>query len=514
MEGPTSVDWLKFRDFLDVVRNYRSSGLPRYMMVPLIGFALASAYGRDIYELLQGSRFGINADTHADLGMQLGVLMPLFREACAGYDSKDYDDAADALWDIVRDFPDCAVKDMAYRKLMDCYAAGGKNEVATRLRNRIGVIPDWMVVGPFYPVTRSQLAEVLPPEISINFGASFPNAWQTASWKRAATNLHGMFTESYSYPVNTIAYALVFVKVPSETDAVLHLASNERYKLWHNENLLAFRDDRTGVYNHDADRYSLKLRAGVNKLLVKIYNVGGVIQCGGTILSAEGLPIPDLEFSTANLDAEIPRQPRPEPDKDLYMEKANADGGWYNRWLVTAGSFVSRQNIIYPQSTSASGLWHRFYRPPVAEWLLPRNIAWLRPACLQPCTRLSAKVTVGLSSARHSRFLMVFRGEGEDDPQSGLSLGVSTSGYGGEYTFSAWWYDRLLYAAPLSVAPVTTAHTVEAETDGCRLWLKVNGREVFKGISMFPVNGKSSFGVCTWEGAGFTLTSVEMRGVK
>jgi len=513
--------WLKYREVWEIIISLSRALYPRYRFPVFYAYACAKVYGRKVYRDFAAMRLPVTEESFNDFAMEAFSLYPEYLEARDEYRARRYVTATEKFWNIVRDYPPCPLVNDAYRFLMHCYSAMRKGEAADKIRKRLGIITRWMTIAPFSPrgfeSVPTALAAVLPPEIEVNYSASYPSAKQVARWKAVSANLDGRFVIKYSYPRYTVAYALVYLKVPEETEAYLYFAANAYYRIWINGRLSASQMSRRSAWRFDEDRYPVRLDKGVNRLLVKFYNVtSGAIYGGGRIVSAQGLPIPFLEQTVSCLEKDVPRPLPPDLGDPIFDEGKAGDRGWYSRWRVTAGSFVSRKNVIYPQSAQPAGKWFRFakYTP---YFTGPANMAWLKPSYLRrrKVANVSFELTAG--TADHPMFLLTFDGEGEDDPLSGISLGVARFYRWRPIFFGLFRYDMPLSIFPLAELPRTRKWKWNVTRKDGWLWVEMNGKKMPIVFHAPPVSPAARdgypFGMSSW-GRGIGISGLVFRRAK
>ncbi|HNT01498.1 MAG TPA: DUF2961 domain-containing protein [Candidatus Saccharicenans sp.] len=136
---------------------------------------------------------------------------------------------------------------------------------------------DWNIIGPFEAKDMSYLATPFPPETEINLKKSYPGknnqpvGWQTI---KARTSGYVALNELLQPNEQALAYGLTYVYSPEERQATLLLGSDDGVKLWVNDLLVHTNPAYRGAYP-DQDRVSVNLKAGWNKILIKVLQGAG-----------------------------------------------------------------------------------------------------------------------------------------------------------------------------------------------------------------------------------------------
>ncbi|MDZ7815940.1 MAG: hypothetical protein U5N86_08045 [Planctomycetota bacterium] len=417
LEGFSNVQWLKARSVLDIMRTHAWAARPMHRGTKLLYFALASVFGKEIYDDLK--RWGIDAsnETHTDMAIELGPMRDAFLEARQLYNQKKYDECAEKLWQLVRDYPAVTEADNAYRLLMFASRLARQGKVSAKLKQRLGIIDSWRTCGPFYSsfaYDETRLAQVFPPDTVVDFGKVYPNDKQKAKWKARSTGLDGTANDKYSYPNAAVGYALTYVECEEEADAELFFSCSQPFRINLNNKLVAVYPHNSTYYYSD-HRFSIRLRKGVNKLMLKFTTaLGSTVRFGGRIVSPGGLPIPGMKFSSGNLESKWQKPTRPARGEKLFSVDGEARN-WLSPWTTSLGNFVNRGGALYPQSKIPTDKWFRFDKYSLYRYPAPANISWLTTRFLPENRELSARVKMTQNSSGNGQYLLTLLGEGRDD---------------------------------------------------------------------------------------------------
>ncbi len=157
-------------------------------------------------------------------------------------------------------------------RVADMLVARGRLEEARREYARLAPVTDWMVIGPFANEENAGFGKEYGPETEIDYDKSYEGRDRPVSWQRLrhVDPTGAIDFDEIMYPnTRTLAYALTFVRVAADTEAVARFGSGQAVKLWINDRL-AFSNDEEVDYAFDQYAARCRLKAGWNKVLVKV----------------------------------------------------------------------------------------------------------------------------------------------------------------------------------------------------------------------------------------------------
>lgn len=166
-------------------------------------------------------------------------------------------------------------------------------------------IPCYWVIGPFDnkgegTVDTAQTVEAETFDANKTYAGKDGKKIHWAKAERAATL--GLERE-YAVDLvklyggqNVSAYALVWVIAPRETEAELALGSDDGVVAWLNGKRVHAALENRG-YQSRGDRAAVTLKAGANKLLLRITQTWGGWKFGAHIEGKDGGPLPELRYS-------------------------------------------------------------------------------------------------------------------------------------------------------------------------------------------------------------------------
>jgi hypothetical protein len=153
--------------------------------------------------------------------------------------------------------------------------------VSVSVAEHLGFFMDWYVIGPFDAMGMKGFKTVYPPEEKIDLAAELPGQKGTVRWKRfrvtepppSAPGPHVALVnlvEALGNAADAVAYAYTAFTVPEAREVEFRGAADDNFTVWVNgTRVFGFEEYRNGV-RLDRHRFRVKLRAGVNTVLVKV----------------------------------------------------------------------------------------------------------------------------------------------------------------------------------------------------------------------------------------------------
>ncbi len=144
------------------------------------------------------------------------------------------------------------------------------------IAERSGFVTRWWLVGPFPNPGNSAYEKEFPPEKEVDLGKGVQYDGKTFAWKKVITvNPQGRVNleEEFDPNQNVAAYAYTEIKSPNEAKVKFKIGSDDSAVCWLNgEKIHAVKVSR-GL-SVDQDVVNATLRAGINRILMKILNEG------------------------------------------------------------------------------------------------------------------------------------------------------------------------------------------------------------------------------------------------
>jgi hypothetical protein len=153
--------------------------------------------------------------------------------------------------------------------------------VTVSVAGHLGFFMDWYVIGPFDARGMKGFKTVYPPEEKIDLAAEMPGKKGTVRWKRfhvtepppSAPGPHVALVnlvEALGNADDAVAYAYTAFTVPEAREVEFRGAADDNFTVWVNgTRAFGFEEYRNGV-RLDRHRFRVKLRAGLNTVLVKV----------------------------------------------------------------------------------------------------------------------------------------------------------------------------------------------------------------------------------------------------
>ncbi len=168
-------------------------------------------------------------------------------------------------------------------------------------------INHWWVVGPFEATFEKGLATEYPPEGEKEFDPTAKydgKGGKKIEWKRVSrainagddpTKEHFIdLNKLYDSPGNAVAYGLTYLNAPTDMDATLAIGSDDGAAMWLNGKEI-YRQDVGRAYTSKQDRVPVKLKKGLNPLLIKVkQGTGGWGFCVH-VENEKGEPLPEVK---------------------------------------------------------------------------------------------------------------------------------------------------------------------------------------------------------------------------
>lgn len=225
------------------------------------------------------------------------------------------------------------VRTLAQRFLADVERARGRTVKASEILAEFGFVRDWYLVGSFDNEGKSGCDTDYGPESAIDLKATYPAAGREVSWRKPEAHAFDGFVDlSVSLRPNSgaVGYALSFLEVDAETRAALSLGVSGGFRLFINGVKVAG-DDRYNLPRMDQRRVEVRLRKGLNRVLLKVCQASGPY---GFYLRARG-PKGPLSAKLPDTVPPIERGPAPAPtalptlaetlERQLKANPANAE---------------------------------------------------------------------------------------------------------------------------------------------------------------------------------------------
>jgi len=174
----------------------------------------------------------------------------------------------------------------------------GEYNLAKESLSKLGIITDWLVIGPFDNVGRSGFYKVFAPEEEINLEKTYTGkSGMEVKWFRSGATFGVMKFDTLLYPsTEGVAYALNYIYSPSDREIYIRFGSSGAQSIWLNDTKILSQDIYRNLYI-DQDVVKCQLNKGWNKILVKVCEDIGIWGSVLRITDKDGNTIPDLKYS-------------------------------------------------------------------------------------------------------------------------------------------------------------------------------------------------------------------------
>ncbi|MGB1013483.1 MAG: hypothetical protein ACPG4T_05050, partial [Nannocystaceae bacterium] len=210
------------------------------------------------------------------------------------------------------------------------HASAGEYQLATDTYRREGYLLDWRILGPFDNSGRAGHNKVFAPEklaFDDNQRLEGKLPGEPLEWRNyQETEVHSgalVSLDALLDPNTQVSgYATKWVKVAKPTQAALHVGAGGAYKVWVNQDLVG----ESELYRTPhplQDTHAVKLRAGWNRILVKISADEGLWGFYARLSQPSGAPLPGV-MTTSDSQREalaapggevVPQDPGAKPAK-------------------------------------------------------------------------------------------------------------------------------------------------------------------------------------------------------
>ncbi len=317
----------------------------------------------------------------------------------------------------------------------------------------------------------------------------------------------GWVSIKYAYMDETATYALTHVTVADETPAMFHVRADDDFTLFVNGHLVEalrgkggnassnfeWRGPRANV--PDALRMPFTLRAGRNRVLVKIRNRRGPAGLALAVSRPDGRPITGLTSDDAAPDG--PLAPQVPAKWRTVLKHDFRTKSYASKVDVKAGRFVVKNKLLAGASTDKGVQWRKFTVRPGVSKDNPSNLMWLKDRYTSDIDEFRLTIALVLPLEQAPKMVVTFQGDGRRDGLSGWNLILHS---GGKNVLRAELerYQRLFHQAPpITMEEAETRRLVLTYVDG-RLTVTLGGQTVFDAAPIRPIEGARRIGFCTW----------------
>ncbi len=198
--------------------------------------------------------------------------------------------------------------------LANLEASRGRLPRVRELAHQLGFVTDFYVAGSFDNEGKAGCGVDHGPESNLDLKTTYQSKEREIAWRRAAVRgLDGYVDLGTMLRPNreSVGYAVTVLQAPQETTAVLGLGTSGAFRLWVNGQVAAT-DDRYNSPRPDQARVSVKLRRGLNRVLLKVCNDQGPfgfyfrVESPSSVLPVLADSLPPLERGPGPSGARLP----------------------------------------------------------------------------------------------------------------------------------------------------------------------------------------------------------------
>lgn len=186
--------------------------------------------------------------------------------------------------------------------LADIYLKSGNNDLANHQLKIVGMPEEvkWKTISPFE--NKDGFRKKLPPEKDIRLDKTYKNDFGKIAWKSADDGINDGFinfndtNRIYNWAVG---YGLIYIDSPDEKEVQFRFGTDDEVKIWLNDTQiwLLFQG---GPAVFDDNKVNVKLKKGLNKVLIKVCNSVSDWGFFFRITDENGIGVPDIKFVSAD----------------------------------------------------------------------------------------------------------------------------------------------------------------------------------------------------------------------
>ncbi|MCG3134139.1 MAG: hypothetical protein HMLKMBBP_01426 [Planctomycetes bacterium] len=494
-------DWAPWRKFF---RSYRRAairdGRESYVARGMAHF-LVQSFGPAAFDELVKFRWPLSETDRASLAREFGV----------------YEEGDGAIADsesVEKHAPTSPLRrDLIARRAIEAFRIQDHDEARRICAQELGILYEWRVIGPFEGKDADPLVQVFPPEVETDFAKEYPQRQNIARWKAVGEpgpvqiDSLGWVTIKYAYMEDTATYAHCHVNVDKDQDALVHLRADDDFALFLNgERVESFVNrgwnDSTPLWWRgpvgtapDAMRLPVKLRAGKNRILLKVKNRSGPAGFVVALSRPDGGLVPGL---FPDIDPPPPREGKaPAEPKWQTVAKHEFKGKSGAQKLdVPVGGFDTANKALAGTSTAKGVAWRKYTVRPGFPKDSPSNAAWLKAKETEGLEDFRLTMTLVPPKGDAPKLAVTFQGEGGGDGLSGWNILLWNAG--GKAGGQVERYEDLQYQWGAAEFPAREEMELVVEVVARRLSLRINGATLLEKAPIKPIPGKSRIGFFTW----------------
>ncbi len=489
-------EWAKYREFFRRLRQAGPDEPRDAERIRYFAWHWGEVFGWDLLEKAGIARFPVVPGDRERVKEEYERWLALADRAETYAEAGWCEEDMGPLAEEAKDMPPSELRDRMRFALARCRETLNDATGRDALLGSLGAITRWKLCGPFYSRGASPLFAVHEPERGIDLAAEYGNPIQNAIWKDAHPKWDGfvdLIDHGFAYPDDAACYALCELEVPAEvSDAAFFFGFDDTCALWVNGELVE-KWDAPHAWVRDHHVGFATLRAGRNRVLLKVANRNGAWSFSGRVVHADRSPIAGLKV----LDPPAKDVPAASPEpkgtavftEDFERQKFLVK----SRHKITVGKWEVDQKCLR-ETMGGAVLWRKFTIAPGLDKDPPAALLWLVDKDLVGLANFAVDVDVHLPRPGRPKVAVTLHGEERDDGLSGHTFVVLPNGDGVEVRLEE--YDRLVYWGRVDL-PAAPDHVLRFARRGRTLSCWVDGKAVIDAVDL-PALPKSGIGLMTW----------------
>lgn len=514
---PGGHDWRPYRRFFRAYRRAPEGDGREPYIARALARCLVESFGPGAFDDLLAFRFPLEESDRDALTAEA--------EAWA----KGESELARRMEEFARHPNSPVTRDLMARHLLALAGGAGREEAVREAGRALGVIYDWQVIGPFRSPGADPRARVFPPEDEIDLAKQYEDGLNSCRWRRAgkdgAVTIDplGWVSLNFSYQDDTASYGLTWLTVPEDVKAFVHVRADDDVNLFVNDRRIESYVHRPAAAGQvwfrgpyapmpDAMRLPVTLKAGRNKLLLKVKNRNGP---AGFIVALSKRDGRALENLAVNADAPAPTTvsaPSAPAWKDVVDDafRAKKVEGHFD---VAAGRFKVVNQRLVGEATDRQVRWRPYSVRPGYPTDAPSNLLWFKEKATEGLGAFRLRLDLVPPAGQAPKVAVIFAGDGGTDGLSGWTLVVHPDG-DKKVAARLERYEDLHYQVPPQDLPAPAADgpmlPLLLTFHDDRLTVTLGSLVLFKGVSLLPIPGRTRVGFCTW-GPDTGVDAVELE---
>lgn len=486
-------DWSLYRKWFRLWRAHPMPPAETVEKARVFGRCLSDVFGKEVWKDLKSFGWPVIEEDEGLTKAEKEDLIRLWNVAKGRWEQGDADDALMKCEDIWMKYADHHLAARARRLALEILdKTGGKG--AEQIRRDLGLIMEWKCAGPFYSKVNG-LFDIFPPEYEVDYAKEYANPMAKGTWFDPKIRYDGIVAFEFPYMDGIVCYGLVNVKVVSDTDAWLFVGSDDGWAAWVNGELADKFDAGRGVM-FDQDRVNIRLRAGWNRLLVKIRNGDGAMGFVGRITDRTGRAIDGIQFTHAPQETPWWMGGKKAGKADMvWRDDFNAPGA-ERKYQVPCGGWKVTNKALWGTDDKRNMAWMKFLVTPGKDKDAPAQCIWLKDTVLKGAKDIAIELKLVQGGDSRPKFEVSLDAEGQNDGLSGTSLVFHPNGEG--CSVVVWRYDHVLYHIPGIQFPAAKEHTLTLVRFKERLTVTFDGQKVLDDVSMPQIDKSNFLGIMTW----------------